>query len=148
MVAVSPFLRPAEEADADRIAALSIQLGYPAPPEAIRERLRLLARPGEPPVLVAVVDGEVAGWVQVGRTFSLEAGAQAILQGLVVDEACRGRGLGAALVAAAEAWTRAQGLGILRVRTNTARTDTHRFYTNLGFQEVKRQVVFQKDLGG
>ena len=148
MVPASPCLRPAEEADADRIAALSIQLGYPATPEVIQERLRLLARPGETPVLVAVVDGKVVGWVQVGRTFSLEAGAQAILQGLVVDEACRGRGIGAALVAAAEAWTRAQGLGILRVRTNTARTYTHRFYTNLGFQEVKRQVVFQKDLGG
>lgn len=147
MVPVSPVLRPAEEADADRIAALSIQLGYPATPEVIRERLRLLARPGEPPVLVAAVGGEVVGWVHVGRTFSLEAGAQAILRGLVVDEACRGRGIGAALVAAAEAWVRAQGLAVLRVRTNTTRTDTHRFYTNLGFQEVKRQVVFRKDVG-
>ena len=147
MAAAFPLLRSAEVGDAGRIAALSGQLGCPATPEVIRERLRLLATQGEPPVLVALVNGEVVGWAQVGRTLSLEAGAQAILLGLVVDGAHRGRGIGAALVAAAGAWARTQGLAVLRVRTNTTRTDTHRFYANLGFEEVKRQVVFRKDLG-
>lgn len=147
MAPASLLLRPAEAGDAARLAALSGQLGYPATPDAIRERLRLLALQGDPPVRVALVEGEVVGWVQVGCTLSLEAGAQAILSGLVVDEAFRGRGIGTALVAAAEAWARAQGLAVLRVRTHTARTDTHRFYANLGFEEVKRQVVFRKELG-
>ena len=147
MAPASLLLRPAEGCDAARIATLSAQLGYPATPESIQERLRLLASQGESSVRVALVDGEVVGWIQVGCTLSLEAGAQAILLGLVVDEACRGQGIGAALVGEAEAWARARGLAILRVRTQVTRTDTHRFYANLGFEETKRQVVFRKKLG-
>jgi len=144
---MSPLLRPAEVGDAGRIAVLSGQLGYPAPPEAVLERLRLLEDRGDQRVFVALVDGQVAGWAQVGRSLSLEAGEQAELVGLVVDERWRGQGLGASLVAAAEAWARGQGLALLRVRCNVTRSDTHRFYGNLGFGEVKRQVVFRKGLG-
>lgn len=146
MVPVSPLLRPAEEGDAGRIAVLSGQLGYPANAGAIVERLRLLAARGDQRVLVALVDDEVVGWAQVGRTLTLEAGEQAELVGLVVDERHRGRGLGGALVAEAEAWARRQGLAVLRVRCNVHREATHRFYARLAFEEVKRQVVFRKRL--
>ena len=84
---------------------------------------------------------------QVGRGLSLASGEQAELVGLVVDEALRGRGIGAALVTAAEAWARERGLARLRVRSNVTREATHSFYRRLGYEEVKRQVVFRKSLG-
>lgn len=146
MVPERPVLRPAAEVDAERIAALSGQLGYPADREAIVDRLRLLASSGDQQVFVALLQDQVMGWAQVGRTPSLESGAQAELLGLVVDEGCRGRGLGRALVVEAEAWARAQALPALRVRCNVRREASHRFYRNLGYEEVKRQVVFRKVL--
>lgn len=147
MAPASLQIRPAYEGDVERLAALTTQLGYPAAPPAMAERLRLLTGGFDHQVLVALVEGEVMGWAQVGRALSLESGEQAELLGLVVDEAWRGRGIGAALVAAAEAWALGRGLGRLRVRTNVTREATHRFYRRLGYQEAKRQVVFRKDLG-
>lgn len=142
------LIRPARAADAARIALLSAQLGYPAALEVVAGRLTRLAAEPAQAVLVAETDGEVVGWLQVGTGFTLESGAQAELLGLVVDGALRGRGIGAALVAAAEAWARDRGLDRLRVRTNVTREATHRFYRRLGFEEAKRQVVFRKVLGG
>ena len=140
-------IRPALPDDVDRLARLTDQLGYPASPRAIRARLYQLAAEHAQAVLVAEMEGEVVGWAQVGRGLSLEAGEQAELVGLVVDEALRSRGIGAALVAAAEAWARDRGLARLRVRSNVTREATHRFYRKLGFEEAKRQVVFRKALG-
>ena len=65
---------------------------------------------------------------------------------MVVDETCRGRGLGALLVAAAEAWAREQRLSALRVRSNVLRERTHSFYKAQGFSIDKSQVVFRKSL--
>ena len=141
-----PLLRPATEGDAERVAVLASQLGYPTTPEAIRERLHLLKAQEDHQVLVAQVGGRVMGWVHVGRTLSLEAGDRSELLGLVVDETCRGRGLGRALVAEAEAWAWTRGLPILHVRANVTREATHRFYGKLEFEAVKRQVVFRKRL--
>lgn len=139
-------IRRARPDDADRLALLTDQLGYPTTATALGARLRQLAAEETQAVLVAEMEGEVVGWIQVGRGLSLEAGAQAELLGLVVDAARRSRGIGTALVAAAEAWARTRGLEHLRVRSNVTREATHRFYRNLGFEEVKRQVVFRKDL--
>ncbi len=139
-------IRPAHPEDAPRLALLTGQLGYPAAPDAIAERLARLAAEVGQAVLVAEADGVVVGWAQVGRGLSLESGEQAELVGLVVDEAHRSRGIGADLVAAAETWARERGLARLRVRSNVTREATHRFYLNLGFEEAKRQVVFRKPL--
>jgi GNAT superfamily N-acetyltransferase len=146
MIPVSITLRPAREEDAPRMAVLSEQLGYPASAETIRDRLRLLTSREDQQVLVALKDGLVVGWIQVGHQLSLESGAQAEILGLVVDEGIRGQGIGPALVAAAETWARSRGLAILRVRSNLIREATRRFYLGLGFEEVKRQAVFRRAL--
>jgi GNAT superfamily N-acetyltransferase len=139
-------IRPALPGDVDRLALLTDQLGYPTSPQAIRARLYQLAAENAQAVLVAELAGEVVGWAQVGRGLSLEAGEQAELVGLVVEASLRSRGIGAALVGAAEAWARDRGLVRLRVRSNITREATHRFYRQLGFEEAKRQVVFRKAL--
>jgi GNAT superfamily N-acetyltransferase len=62
----------------------------------------------------------------------------------VVDEARRGGGLGAKLVAAADEWAAGHGFRTLRVRSNVVRERTHRFYERLGFARIKSQVVFAR----
>lgn len=55
-------------------------------------------------------------------------------------------GVGATLLAAAEAWAAARGHDTLRVRSNVIRVDAHRFYERLGYERVKQSLVFQKHL--
>ena len=65
---------------------------------------------------------------------------------LVVADAARGQGVGAALLHAVEAWARQQGYGTLYVRSNVVRGRAHHFYLREGYVEVKRQAVFRKDV--
>ena len=52
------------------------------------------------------------------------------------------KGIGADLVAAAQKWLQARGIGSLRVRCNAVRDRAHRFYERLGFRLTKSQKVF------
>lgn len=140
-------IRTATLADGGALASLAGELGYPATGEEMRPRIALLlARPDEHAVLVAARGEDVAGWIHVAVTHLLESGTKAEICGLVVTERERGGGIGAQLVAAGEAWARAQGTPLMRVRSNVVRERTHRFYERLGYVTRKTSKVFEKAL--
>lgn len=96
--------------------------------EALSFRLeRLLASPIDG-IFGAVEAGRVVGWVHVQERPLLEEDLAAEVCSLVVLDACRGQGVGRALMAHAEAWARARGLLDVFLRSNVVRKDTHRFY--------------------
>lgn len=137
-------IRPARPADAPAIADLATQLGYPTRPEEAEPRLRDVTSRPENAVLVAEVEGAVAGWLHVAGSHSVESEPFAEILGLVVDETHRGGGIGAALVEAADGWAARHGFRTLRVRSNVVRERTHAFYERLGFARTKSQVVFAR----
>jgi len=138
-------VRPATPDDAAAIARLSVQLGYTATTDEIALRLSpLLADRDSHAVLVLTVDGTVAGWTHVLRVRHLEIPEHAEIAALVVDADHRNAGLGEHLVKAAVAWAQATALETLRVRSNTVRTDAHRFYTRLGFEPEKTQLMLRR----
>jgi GNAT superfamily N-acetyltransferase len=139
-------LRPARPDDAPALAALCAQLGYRLDAASVQTRLRALEADASQAIEVAERDGQVLGWIQVAATNALQYGPVAEILGLVVDAAARGDGIGAALVARAEAWARARALAELRVRSRDTREDAHRFYRRAGFSEWKRQLVLRKPL--
>lgn len=144
---MSLAIRPATAADAERLAALSTELGYPMTAEEAGPRFEALARHPDHALLVAEDGGRVAGWIQVSLTRVFEAAASAEIAGLVVDAAARGRGIGAALVAAAEDWAAERGCRALRVRCNVVRERAHAFYRRERFREIKTQKVFERPIG-
>jgi len=134
--------------DALQVAALAGELGYPSTPAQIGARFR--ATDGDPDSQIFVAsdsDGRVRGWVQVLGHHLLVSEGTAEVGGLVVDSRSRGRGIGRSLMAAAEAWTRERGYSQLMLRSNTIRTEAHRFYQKLGYTIVKSQHKFQKLIG-
>ena len=141
-----PRLRAARPEDVEALAALCGQLGYPSATARVAARLRSIGTRPDHVVLVADDGGRVLAWIHVFVTRLLEADARAEIGGLVVDEASRGRGLGKALVRAAQAWAASLGLRLLRVRSNVTRERAHRFYQREGFREEKRQAVFTREL--
>ncbi|WP_232054579.1 GNAT family N-acetyltransferase [Thiomonas sp. Sup16B3] len=139
----SEVIRKAELGDAEALAALSGQLGYPATAALMRERLALILPSADHAVFVAEVQGRVVAWTHVLKVLHLESGLCAEIAGLVVDEAHRSEGLGAELVRRAIDWTRSQGLAVLQVRSRAERLRTHQFYLRLGFAQTKVQHLFE-----
>jgi len=91
-------IRRAKSADAQRIAELSGQLGYPATAAQMRERLRGIKPVSQHAVLVAeTAEDGVIGWVHVSREPLLEVEIRAEVNGLVVAERAAKRGSGRAV---------------------------------------------------
>lgn len=132
-------------ADAEGIARLSGQLGYPSTEAEVRSRLEFLIDDLDHEVFVAL-DGPLIGWIGVVNARSLTSDAHAKLLGLVVDEEWRSQGIGVQLLGAAEDWARSRGLIHLTVSTNTVRADAHRFYERQGYVQVKEQRLYIRNL--
>jgi GNAT superfamily N-acetyltransferase len=144
-------IRPLEEADLGTVRELASQLGYGASAPEIADRLPPLRHSPFDGLFVASTSGgagaaAVAGWIHVCASHALIHDPQAEIVSLVVDERLRGRRVGAALVAAAEAWARSRDLRRIRVRCQIKREGAHRFYEREGFQREKTQHVFGKPL--
>ena len=140
-------LRRARQDDAAELARLSAQLGYPQQDVVFAARLRRLLVSADHPVIVASDDGRtLLGFVAIERRLLLEAGERVEIVGLVVDDRARRRGIGQALVRAAEDWARDIGVAELMVRSNAARAESHPFYEGRGFVRAKTQHVYRKRL--
>jgi GNAT superfamily N-acetyltransferase len=132
-------------ADADAVAHLLDQLGYPVAHVGIviDRAQRLMSDPAHA-LLVAEWHHAVVGLLHLARVSLIASEGYVEVHALVVDEPARGHGVGAALLAAAEAWTRQHGGGRLRVRSGAHRERAHRFYAANGYPAVKLAKVFEK----
>lgn len=137
--------RSASPKDAPALADLTTQLGYPVTTDEMGERLAaVLAADGA--LLLAEGGDRVVGWVHV-RIVPLLTGSHAEIDGLVVDEAHRGRRIGAALLREAEEWAVERGASRMVVRSNVVREQAHRFYERLGYERFKTSYNLEKRLG-
>ena len=144
---IATTVRPMTFPDSEQVAALAGELGYPSSRAQIEARFRDIEGTPDSRVLVAAhPDGRVLGWVHVFGHHLMESEGQAEVGGLIVDARARGRGIGRSLMAAAEAWARERGYTRMTLRSNTIRTEAHRFYQDLGYTIVKSQHKFQKPL--
>jgi len=134
------------EVDAEGVAALSTQLGYPSTAEQTLRRFRGIADAPDARVWVADLDGAIVGWIHLFGNRLLESDPDIESGGLVVHEDARGRGVGRALVNAAEDWARERGYSVVSVRSNVIRKEAHEFYKGLGFEPTKSQFKFRKKL--
>jgi GNAT superfamily N-acetyltransferase len=127
-------VREATTKDWPHVAALLAELGRPdvrGLEEEGRHAERFadyLARP-DTVALVAVIDGEIVGFVDLEFRQRLNFRTlQAWIPDLVVSEAQRGRGVGTALMTRAEELSRERGCWSLTLESATWRKDAHRFY--------------------
>jgi GNAT superfamily N-acetyltransferase len=140
---ITPTLRAATAGDIPAMTALLAQLfaieaDFAIDPAAQTRGLELLLARSDAAVLVATTGGGVAGMCTVQLSVSTaRGGLSAGVEDVVVDAAHRGRGLGAALMAAAEAWARERGalrIALLADETNAPALD---FYDHLGFARTR-----------
>ena len=139
-------IRPPLPADAPALAALAEELGYPTDAEALLGRLTTV-HPTDAAVIVSTdAQDHPTGWCHVELHRSLVEPISAMILGLVVGEGHRSAGIGAALLAAAEAWGRARGCRRLVVATRITRERAHQFYAREGYEVSKTSYFLTKAL--
>lgn len=139
-------VRLSRSEDAEALALLAGQLGYPCRTEELRPRMAAYLGAEDRAIVVAEVGGRVVAWasMEIVAHFYLEPRVE--ISGFVVDAAHRSQGIGGKVMAFIEAWTATAGHGLLRLKTNSVRKDAHRFYERLGFSVVKDQLVYEKSV--
>jgi GNAT superfamily N-acetyltransferase len=138
-------VRPISSQDAEAAAELSGQLGYKASVETMRDRIeKLLCHGSSQVAFVACIGAEVVAWIEIAIVQHLQSEPHAVVGGLVVRDDMRSRGIGSRLLSEAEDWSRKQGIPVVRVRSQAARQDAHRFYLREGYRLVNTSAVFEK----
>jgi GNAT superfamily N-acetyltransferase len=133
--------------DAEAVAELSGQLGYETSTQKVKERIAtMLPLEKDHLALVAVVRGEVAGWIEAEIARHLQSEPHAVITGLVIRDGYRSLGIGSRLCAQVEDWGQQRGISIIRVTSRMTREQAHRFYLREGFVQVKTSAVFEKIL--
>lgn len=129
---------------------ITIEEATSASPELVAAIQRLLpqlsgsARPPGEPELAAIVDSDASilfvardGDAIVGSltlvVFAIPTGTRAWIEDVVVDETARGKGVGAALNAAALARAAAEGAKTVDLSSRPSREAANRLYQRLGF---------------
>jgi ribosomal protein S18 acetylase RimI-like enzyme len=141
-------IRLAQLSDAQEIAILSKELGYPATTAEISDRLELLLPNPMHLVLVAEAtdNSSLLGWLASERRITLESGVRFEIVGLVVSERARRQGIGRALLEASERWVVGHSGSNVNVRSNILRPESHGFYESLGYVRKKTQHAYYKNL--
>jgi GNAT superfamily N-acetyltransferase len=126
-------VRLATPADAERIAALFTDEGYPSGPSDIVERLGRFDS-AHSRVLVADHDGEVLGFVAIHALPRFEHSDRVLrVMALVVDAGVRERGIGRLLMEEAERVGGEIGAAFAEVTAGHHRPDAKRLYEELGY---------------
>jgi RimJ/RimL family protein N-acetyltransferase len=151
-------IRPAEPGDAAALIALADAVGaepgewlltdraWRTPAEE-RRYLRILRRDANGAVFVAEDDGRIVGRLAVARD-PHPSSAHVADFGLMVSAAHRGRGIGRALLAAADGWARSAGVMKLELHVFPHNEAAIALYEKAGFErEGYRRAHYRRPDG-
>lgn len=135
----------ATEVDPELVASLRRllpQLSSSAPPIAEADLAEIVASPATV-LFVARRGGTIVGSLTLA-VFRLPTGMRAWIEDVVVDEAARGAGVGAALTVAAIDRARRAGARTVDLTSRPSREAANRLYQRLGF-ELRQTNVYRHE---
>jgi GNAT superfamily N-acetyltransferase len=140
-------IRAATLADADAIARLMTELGYPTSSQQMERRLTAILGDGSYQTFVACHGDAIVGLAgtRIGPMYEIDAPYGQIMA-LVVASTFRQQGVGALLVRAAEYYFVERGAAVSIVTSANRRADAHAFYERQGYTFDGRR--YKKALAG
>ncbi len=138
-------IREAGNEDADALAILLSQLGYPQDASFVVRKLEELSVRASAKVFAAEREGAVVGFLSFDSepAFHLE-GRIGTITAMCVLETMRAQGIGSKLIDHVEAFAIQSGCVRIAVASGIQRHETHQFYLSCGYEEKTKRFV--KDL--
>ena len=143
MAAKGMHIRPATAADVEAMIGLlttlfSLEADFCPEPAVQRRGLRMLLAQPSACVLVAAMDGEVAGMCTCQLVVSTaEGGFSGLVEDMVVADSRRGSGIGRALLDAARAWAVTHGATRLQLLADADNAPALDFYHHVGWNSTR-----------
>jgi ribosomal protein S18 acetylase RimI-like enzyme len=121
------------------MATLVRQLSRSSPPPSAAEVEEIVRSPASHLLLARDADGAIVGTLTLA-VFRIPTGLRAWIEDVVVDEAARGQGVGAALTNAAIRLANQRGARTVDLTSRPSREGANRLYQRLGFLERETNV--------
>lgn len=128
--------------DAKAVNTLSKQLGYPLSIEQTLQNINAVLQSKDHTAFVAEYENEIAGWIGASQSIMIEVMPHCEINGLVIDQDHRGKGIGKLLVERVKQWAKGKSITKIGLHCNVKRAEAHLFYEHLGFVEIKQQKNF------
>jgi GNAT superfamily N-acetyltransferase len=141
------MVREMAAADLPSAGPLLCQLGYDVAGPELRLKFDAVQGADGHALFVAERGGRIVALMHVFARPALEKPMEAIVQALVVDDACRGGGVGRRMMSVAERWAVDRGYRLLSLSSQVDRDDAHAFYQALGYDisstahTLRKQIV-------
>ena len=139
-------IRSAKMDDCPGITELSNQLGYLSSLDKVLEILDLVLTHDDHQVFIVEIDNLIVGYIHLVSTMRIGSGPFVEIAALIVHKSYQKKGVGKSLISESEKWTRSKGLTDIRIRSNIIREEAHQYFQRKGFQDLKTQHVFLKQL--
>lgn len=135
LTGVDLVIRDAQLSDAPKLAVLMCELGYKTTPAEMKTRLKSILSNPAYKTFVAAVDDRICGMIGTLAHSTYEhTDSSGRILALVTSSTMRRRGIGVALVAAAESAFNRSGITRIALDTRLARKGAHKFYEELGYE--------------
>jgi ribosomal protein S18 acetylase RimI-like enzyme len=135
-------VRRARINDAESIANLLGELGYPNTSRFVRDKIKQLSSGRNDRLFVATRRGNVVGFVSCHiMPMVHERGNLCRVTALVVAKEYHGEGLGRELMNKTEQYARAKRCRKIEITSSERRTWAHDFYSKLGYQEKSKRFL-------
>jgi aminoglycoside 6'-N-acetyltransferase I len=117
--------------------------------QQVQEMEEILGSDSEEVFFAVRSDSGLCGFLEAAlrsRADGCDSTPVGYIEGWYVDPDMRRRGVGRALVEAAEAWARARGCRLMASDAELWNSVSHQAHVALGYEETARLVLFKKDL--
>ena len=132
--------------DATAVNLLSDQLGYPLSLQQTLQNIHGVVKSKDHTAFVAICENKIVGWIGASQAIMIEVMPHCEINGLVIDENSRGKGIGKLLIERVKQWAKEKENDRLTLHCNIRRREAHLFYEHLGFKETKQQKNFAMDI--
>ena len=141
---VDAELRNAVVADADDVARLLSELGYPCDTAEAAERISAILANDRQALVLARCHGKVCGLVALDFMYYLPLGTSTCrVTALVVNADAQRHGIGRQLLRDAERRARLGGAARIELTSGSQRTEAHAFYQRLGFEKTSKRFALR-----
>lgn len=143
-------IRRATEQDANTIAKLAIQMWESHSIEELAQDFSEEINQNSSAIFLAFVDNLAVGFAQCGLRQDYVEGTESspvgYLEGILVEEPYRKKGLASELLRVCEQWAREQGCTEFASDCELVNEDSLKFHLLMGFEEANRIICFTKKI--